>query len=105
MVPDSETLDKVVRGIVDLVHPLRIVLFGSAVRGEMTSDSDLDVLVVVPDGMHRRRTAQMLYRRMPSVGVPVEFIVATTADLEKHKNNVGLIYRQVLKEGREIYAA
>lgn len=35
----------------DAVHPLRIILSGSAVRGEMTPGSDLDVLVVMPDGI------------------------------------------------------
>lgn len=30
--------------------PLQVVLFGSAARGDMRPDSDIDLLVVVPDG-------------------------------------------------------
>jgi len=30
------------------------MLFGSAARGDMHSDTDLDILVVMPDGTHRR---------------------------------------------------
>jgi len=101
----TEELDKLVRRIVDAVHPLKIILFGSAVRGEMGADSDLDVLVVMPDGTHRRHTAQFLHTQMFGIGVPVDILVATPSDLEKYGESIGLVYRTVLKEGRELYAA
>ncbi len=87
------------------MHPLKIILFGSAAREEMHPDSDIDVLVVMPEGVHRRRTAQLLYRQIKGLGVPFDILVATPDDLEKHKDNIGLIYRAILQEGREIYAA
>ncbi len=65
--------------------------------------SDLDLLVVMPEGVHRRKTAQKLYREITGLGVPFDIVVATPNDLEKHKRNVGLIYKSVLKEGKEIY--
>jgi hypothetical protein len=37
--------------------------------------------------------------------MPFDILVATPKDLEKHKENIGLIYRTVLQEGREVYAA
>ena len=77
MQPDSEVIDHLVRSIVEAVHPLRILLFGSAVRGEMSPNSDIDVLVVMPEGIHRRRTAQFLYRRIRGLGVPFDILVAT----------------------------
>lgn len=103
MEPEHEIISKIVTSIVDAVQPLRIILFGSAIRGEMTPDSDYDVLVVMPDGVHRRKTAQFLYRHMGKSGIPVDILVATRGDLEKHKDNIGLIYRTVLREGREVY--
>ena len=101
----TEELDKLVRRIVDAVHPLKIILFGSAVRGEMGPDSDFDLLVVMPDGTHRRHTAQFLHTQMFGVGVPVDILVATPSDLEKYGNSIGLVYRTILKEGRDLYAA
>lgn len=53
MHPDSQIIDNLVERIVETVHSLRIILFGSAVRGEMREGSDLEVLVVMPDGTHR----------------------------------------------------
>jgi predicted nucleotidyltransferase len=103
--PDRETIDELVRRIRDVADPLRIILFGSAARGDMRADSDLDVLVVVPDGTHRRKTAQNIYMKLYGFGKPVDVLVSTPEHLEKHKDNIGLIYRTVLAEGREIYDA
>jgi predicted nucleotidyltransferase len=105
MRPDPTVINDLVRRIVDAVHPLRIILFGSATRGEIGVDSDLDVLIVMPEGIHRRRTAQDVHQRLFGFPVPVDVLVATPGDLEKHKDNIGLIYYRVLREGKEIYAA
>ena len=105
MQPDSPVLDRMIQGVVTSVRPLRIILFGSAARGEMGPDSDLDLLVVMPQGTHRRKTAQRLYRQMGGFGVPFDILVATPEDLELHRNNPGLIYQTILREGMEVYAA
>ena len=105
MQSDPEAIEQLVRRIIELVQPLRIILFGSAARGEMGPNSDIDVLVVMPEGVHRRRTAQLLYRQIRGLGVPFDILVATPDDLERHKDNIGLIYQSILREGREVYAA
>ena len=102
--PASETLQHLVQRIVDEVHPLRIIVFGSAAQESMRPDSDLDLLVVMPEGVHRRRTAQFLYRRIRGIVRPFDILVATPSDLEKHKDNHGLIYQRILQEGQEVYA-
>ena len=43
---DPRTLDEIVRRVVEVAQPERIVLFGSAARGEMTRHSDVDLLIV-----------------------------------------------------------
>jgi predicted nucleotidyltransferase len=76
-----ELLDEFVRRILEVVAPKRLILFGSAARGEMGSESDLDILVIVPDGVHRRRTAQAIYRRLAGIGLPKDIVVATQSDV------------------------
>ena len=102
---NQSAVDNLVEKIVAAVHPLKIILFGSAARGDFLEDSDLDFLVVMPAGVHRRRVAQDLYRRINGAGRPFDILVATPEDLEKHGDNAGLIYERILREGREIYAA
>ncbi|MBF0352928.1 MAG: nucleotidyltransferase domain-containing protein [SAR324 cluster bacterium] len=89
--------------IIQLVQPLRLILFGSVVRGTATATSDIDMLVVMPEGTHRRHTAQFLYRQIKGLEIPFDLIVATPSDLEKHHNNPGLMYKTILEEGEEVY--
>jgi predicted nucleotidyltransferase len=102
---NQEMINMLVRKIVDAVHPLRVIIFGSAARGQIGPDSDIDALVVMPEGTYRRKTAQFLYRCICGLGIPFDILVVTPQDLERHKDNIGLIYRTILREGYEAYAA
>lgn len=101
--PDPAALDELVRRIVEVARPDRIVLFGSAARGEMGPDSDLDVLVVKSGVEHRRRLAQDIYMNLSGVGVDV--IVLTPEDIEVQRDRVGSVVGPALDEGRVIHAA
>ncbi|MDZ7305363.1 MAG: nucleotidyltransferase domain-containing protein [candidate division KSB1 bacterium] len=105
MQPDEQKLQELVQRIVDAVHPLRIILFGSAARGDMGPNSDLDVLVVMPDGVHRRKTAQSIYRHLRGFGFAKDIVVVTQNDIERHRSNPYLIIKPALDEGRELYHA
>ena len=105
MQPDVKIIEEVVQRVRNVVNPLRIILFGSASRGNMQSESDLDILVVVPEGTHKRKAAQHICREMIGVDIAVDVVVATENILEKHKDNWSLVYYSALRDGREIYAA
>jgi len=47
-VTTSEAINIMVERIVEQFHPLRITLFGSRARGDAGPDSDVDLLVVLP---------------------------------------------------------
>lgn len=98
-------LDGLVRHIVQAVQPKRIILFGSAVRGQMGPDSDLDVLVVMPDGTHRRRTARQIYRALRDLGHSKDIIVVTEEDIRRFGDEPSLVLCPALKEGKELYRA
>ena len=98
-------LDEAVRRIVAAVQPQRIVLFGSAARGDMGPDSDIDLLVVVRDGVHRRRTAQALYRSLTGLGFAKDLVVATESDLRDFGNEPSFVFADALREGKELYHA
>lgn len=100
----EHVLQEIVRRIVETVHPEKIILFGSAARGEMGPDSDIDVLVVKRCA-HRRQTARAVRRKLIGIPIPIDIIVATPDDIESYGNTIGLIYRPALEEGKEIYRA
>lgn len=98
-------LDEIVRRVVEVAHPDRIILFGSAVRGEMGPDSDIDLLVVKSGVAHRGRLAQQIYRGLIGVPAPVDVAVVTPEDVERYRGKAGTIIGPALEEGRQIYAA
>ena len=104
-VPRQDILDEVIRRVFKVVHPRRVVLFGSAARGEMELDSDLDLLVIVRGPVHRRSLAQEIYRNLHGIPLPVDVVVATEQDVEQYGDKVGTILRPALREGEVIYEA
>jgi len=98
-------LTELVRRIVAAVQPRRIILFGSAARGQMGPHSDLDVLVIMPDGIHRRETARQVYRALRRFSMPKDVVVVTESDVERFGNEPSLVIHHALSEGKEIYHA
>jgi predicted nucleotidyltransferase len=98
-------VENLVSQIVEAVHPLRIILFGSVARGDMRPDSDIDLLIVMPEGTDSDKVSKQLYCQVGGVKVAFDMVVATPDILEKYKDNCALIYKWALKEGREVYAA
>lgn len=101
----QEKFTEIIRRIVATAQPRKVVLFGSAAGGEMHANSDLDLLVVVAPGTHRRRTAQAIYRNLIGVGFAADIVVVTEEDLVRHRENPGMIISAALLNGREVYSA
>jgi len=104
-VHDPEFLAQIVQRIVETVHPLRIILFGSAARGDSGPHSDLDFLIVMPDGIHRRQTARRIFRKLCGMGFAKDVIVVTEEDVRRLKDNPSMIVMPALQEGKELYRA
>ena len=101
----KERLQEIIRRIVEVAKPDRIILFGSGARGELGPDSDLDLLVVKTGVEHRGRLAQEIYVKLFGIAIPVDVVVVTSEDLHLLKNNVGSFIPEALQEGIEVYVA
>jgi len=96
---------EIVRRIVSVSDPDRIIVFGSAARGELTPDSDIDLLVLqssAPDVMRQR---VRLRESLRGLGVPFDVIVMSTERFEESKSVIGGIAYPAHKYGRVIYEA
>jgi predicted nucleotidyltransferase len=71
----------------------------------MGVDSDLDLLVVMPDGVHRRQTAQEIHRRSANLGVAIDVVVVTESDVRQYGNNPSLVLFPALRDGKDLYRA
>ena len=102
---EIEELDEIIRRIVRIAAPERIILFGSTARGDAGPDSDLDLLVVKAGNVHRRELAGQIYAALVGLDRSVDVIVVTTEDVERYRNSHALVIAPALREGRVIYAA
>lgn len=100
---DDPVVARVVRRVVEEVRPLRVILFGSRAKGTARPDSDVDLLVVMPDGTKRRETARRLYVGVKCSDVGVDYIVTTPEAFSRHATNIGLIYPEIVRTGQNVY--
>jgi uncharacterized protein len=101
----DDALAEIIRRIVRVAAPERIVLFGSAARGEQGPGSDLDLLVIKPGRYHRGRLTDPIYRSLIGVGQAVDVVVVTPEDVDRYRDALGLVIAPALREGRVVYAA
>ena len=101
---DQAVLEEVIRRVVEVAQPEKIILFGSAARGRMGPHSDLDLLVVRA-GVDALDLMGDIYLNLRGVGTPVDAIVASPDDLERYRDSYGMVIREALREGRVVYEA
>ncbi len=101
----EETLQEIIRRIVRVASPERIILFGSAARGETGPHSDLDLLVIKSGEFDYGRLVGDIYVNLHGVGQAVDVIVVTPEDVERYRDVPYLVIASALREGKEVYRA
>ena len=102
---DDDLLQEIIRRVVEVADPDRIILFGSAARGDMGPHSDVDLLVIKSgDYEHFELTGEM-YMKVAGVGHPVDMILVTPEHVDRYKDKPWLIIYPAMKEGREVYVS
>jgi len=97
-------IDQMVQRIVNRFDPERIILFGSAARGDAGPDSDVDLLVVTRVKGSKREKAVEIGVALNGIPVPMDVVVTTPENFECRKEVAGTIERPAAREGRLIYA-
>lgn len=100
----EKTIDQMVRRIAEEFHPDRVILFGSHARGSADSDSDVDLLVVMPVSESKRSSQLEIRRALREIRMPVDIIVTTPEDFEWRHKVAGTIEYPAVKEGKLVYA-
>ena len=84
-------------------HPLRIILFGSHARGDATADSDVDLLVVLPEAPNKRQAAVEIRRALRAPPVSKDIVVTTPDEIARRGDLIGPVLRPALREGKMLY--
>ena len=89
--------------IVQRFDPQQIILFGSHARGEATSKSDIDLLVVFAETQNKRQVAVEIRRTLADLPIGKDIVVTTSEEILRYGDLVGTVLRPALREGRMIY--
>ena len=101
--PITQSIEEMVRRLVERFDPEQIVLFGSHARGTAGPDSDVDLLVILPvSGSKRARQIEMRVA-LHDIRVPKDIIVVTPEEVARRRDIVGTIIRPALREGKVLY--
>lgn len=104
---DQEILDRIKaisKRLKDKYHAERVILFGSYARGEVTEDSDVDILVIAP-------TEERFFDRMATVlahvrdlyeGLALSPIVLKPGEVAKRLEIGDQFVQEILEEGIEL---
>ena len=99
----QEKIDELTQRIVQAAHPRRIILFGSAVRGKTTSDSDLDFFIVKEDVPHRGIDRMRQVRDIINTDMPCDFLVAKPSEVKKRLLLGDPFIKEIMEQGKVIY--
>ena len=89
--------------IVEQFQPLKIILFGSHARGEATAQSDIDLLVVLPELAHPREMTVSILGALGDLPIAKDIVVTTPTEIAEYGDLVGRVLRPALREGKVIY--
>jgi predicted nucleotidyltransferase len=98
-------LEEIIKRVVAVAHPERIILFGSAARETMGPNSDVDLLVVKSGEFDQGHVLGDIYLNLHGVGQAVDIVLVTPEQLDRYKNTHCLVIAPALREGKEIYRA
>jgi predicted nucleotidyltransferase len=102
---DEKVLKQVIERILAVTKPVRVILFGSAATGEMTDDSDLDLLVIEENFKAHREESIRLRAALADLRLPVDVFAMTPERFEETKEVIGGLAYPAHKYGRVIYEA
>ena len=102
---DENLVHEIVRRVLTAATPERIILFGSAATGQMTPDSDIDLLILEAAPGDPRGASVRISSALRGLGYPFDVIVMPTERFEESKNVIGGIAYPANKYGRVIYEA
>jgi predicted nucleotidyltransferase len=102
---DETLMREIVRRVLTVARPDRIILFGSAATGQMTKDSDIDLLIVEPAPTNRHDESVAIEDAISDVNFPVDVKIIASERFEATKNIIGGIAYPAHKYGRVLYVA
>jgi predicted nucleotidyltransferase len=97
-------LDETVRRLAAEFDPDQIILFGSHAWGTPTEESDIDLLVIVPESDKRpNQRATRAHRCLRGLLAPMDVLVKTREEMARFGRVPTSLESEILERGKVIY--
>jgi len=96
-------VENIAKQIIQKYKPEKIILFGSAVQGEFTADSDIDFLIIKEHAPYIGRERMRELGRLIERNVAVDFFIYRPEEFEERKRLGDPFIKAILKQGKVLY--
>jgi len=100
---DGSLVAEMVRRIIRVIDPQKVILFGSRARGDAHPDSDFDLLVIKQSAEPRYRRSAPLYTALADLPVEVEIMVYTPEEVSQWEGVEEAFVTTAVRQGRVLY--
>ena len=104
---ETRLLDDMVKVMVEVAAPEKIILFGSRAKGTAKGTSDYDFLVVTPEpfgeGYSRRKEIGKLGRALAKFRVPKDILMYSHEEVEQRRHWRNSVVFRALQDGKVLY--
>ena len=97
------TLAEMIRRILAVGEPQKIVLFGSRARGDARADSDYDLLLVEPSVLPRHKRAARYRRALAGLAGAKDILVWTPEEVAQWRDVPNAFVTAAVQEGVVLY--
>ena len=91
--------NEIVNRIVNAIHPLKIILFGSYAYGNPAPDSDVDLVAVTEHPLPKRQTSVALWNLLGNIPLPKDIIVTSREEFDFYSQEAGSVMRTANEKG------
>jgi len=99
----QKEIENITRQIVEKYKPQKIILFGSAVWGNFTPDSDLDFLIIKKDTPYLGRDRMRQLYRLIKKHIAADFLVYRPEELEEGLKMGDPFLKTIITKGKVLY--
>jgi uncharacterized protein len=99
----DDTLAEMIRRILAVGTPQKIVLFGSRARGDAYADSDYDLLLVEPSELPRHKRAARYRRALTGLAGAKDILVWTPEEIAEWRDVPNAFVTEAMRQGVVLY--
>jgi predicted nucleotidyltransferase len=100
----KELLAEITKRLIAQFQPDQVILFGSYAWGKPTRDSDVDLMIIVPDSdlTEYERTVLGL-RCLGGINIPKDILVRTRSEFNRFRDVRASLEYKISKQGKVLY--